>query len=214
MQKQLSGLSVLIMTMSASTTERCRLPRLNDFIIWDGEFIHILKFDVQEGRPLAVAKKREYIRKMLPPGAFSLICYCLMPNHFHFLIRQNTNLPVSKLVSKLCTGYSMVYNKKYKKTGNLLQSKFRAIRVDTDTYLLWLSAYIHNNPKTAGLVDDLQDYQFSSYLDYVGQRKGKLCDQSLILEMFKNDRQVYKKFVSESFDIIKKKKDLELLLLD
>src|SRR5579862_7327753 len=58
-------------------------------------------------------------RKALPSGAFSLLSYCLMPNHFHFLIKQNSNLPINALISKVCTSYSMCFNLKYKQTGSV-----------------------------------------------------------------------------------------------
>ena len=108
----------------------------------------------------------------------------------------------------------MYYNKKYNRVGSLCQDTYKAISVKNDSYLLWLSAYIHNNPKTDGLVKDPKDYPWSSYLDYVGLRQGTLCDQSLILGMMNNDRNAYKKFVEDSFLKIKKRKDLEHLFLD
>jgi putative transposase len=86
--------------------------------------------------------------------------------------------------------------------------------VEDDSQLLWLSAYIHQNPAVAGLVDDLKDYPYNSYIDYAGLREGKLSDQSFILGMLKDNRGLYKKFVIESFDKIKKRKDLEYILLD
>src|SRR5438067_2058748 len=59
-----------------------------------------------------------YIRKVLPSNAFSIINYALMPNHFHFCIKQNSELSISKLLLKVCTSYSKYFNKKYGKTGN------------------------------------------------------------------------------------------------
>lgn len=164
----------------------------------------------QEGRPLASG----YIRKTLPAGAFSLLAYVLMPNHFHFLIRQNSSLPISKLMAKVCTGYSMYFNKKYQRVGALLQSKFRAVLVNNDSYLLWLSAYIHQNPKVAGLVKNLRDYPFSSYLDYIELRNGVLVDKSLILRMMHSGPKSYEEFVEQSFNKIKEQKDLKTFLLD
>jgi len=182
-------------------------------------FLHRLKENLfpeqrtaplQEGRPLT---GHRYIRKTLPGGSFSLISYCLMPNHFHFLIRQNSSLPVSKLFAKVCTGYSMYFNRKYDRVGALVQSKFKAVLVDSDAYLTWLSAYIHNNPKTAGLIEKLENWQWSSYLDYMSFRQGKLCEKDVVLSQFKNFFE-YGKFVEESLEKIQKKKSLEHLLLD
>ncbi len=176
-------------------------------------------FPSPEVGPLGVASlvaeaHTPYIRKRLPPEAFTLLCYCLMPNHFHFLIKQNTTLPISKLIAKVCTSYSIHFNKKYGKVGNLFQNKFKAVLVTNDEQLMWTSSYIHNNPKTAGLVNDLKDYPWSSYQDYAGLRQGTLCDKSLIMNLFNTDITAYKKFMEDSFDIINSRKEIEHLLLD
>lgn len=168
---------------------------------------------LQGGKPSSFVKGKIYIRKTLPTGAFSLISYCLMPNHFHFLIRQNENLPISKLIAKLCTGYSMYFNKKTERVGSLFQGAFKAILVDSDSYLLWLTAYIHQNPTTAGLVKNPEDYQWSSYLDYIESRNGMLCAKDSVTGQFSNIAE-YRKFVEESFEKIKQRKELEYLLLD
>jgi putative transposase len=154
-----------------------------------------------------------YIRKTLPPNSFSLLAYCLMPNHFHFLIRQNTVLPVSKLISKVFTSYSKYFNAKYERVGHVFQDRFKAVLVVNDSQLTWLTAYIHQNPKVGGLVTNLRDYQWSSYLDYIGIRNGTLCDKSFILKMFTSSIE-YEKFVEVSYGAIKQRKDIELLLLD
>ncbi|MEK9209095.1 MAG: transposase, partial [Patescibacteria group bacterium] len=57
----------------------------------------------------------------LPPNSFSLISYCLMPNHFHLLLRQDRDIPTSKLIGKICTSYSMYFNKKYGRVGHVFQ---------------------------------------------------------------------------------------------
>ena len=146
----------------------------------------------------------------LPKNSFSIICYCLMPNHFHFLIRQNTKIPISNLISKLCTSYSMYFNKKYDRIGGLFQDQFKSILVEDDQYLLWLSAYIHQNPAIAGLVQNLNDYSYSSYTDYVNLKENPLVDKNLLLGMVEN----YEKFVLESFNKIKSQKNMQYLILE
>ena len=154
-----------------------------------------------------------YERKLLPAGAFTLVCYCLMPNHFHFLLRQNTELPISALMVKVCGGYSKYFNKKYARVGSLFQDQFKVAHVDDNSYLLWVSAYIHQNPKVAGLVADLTSYKFSSYLDYVGERNGTLCEKSIILEQFVDEKE-YCTFVDSAYESIRSRKDLDKLLID
>lgn len=166
------------------------------------------------GAPSLVGKI--YVRKSLPPNAFSLTCDCLIPNHFHLLIKQNSELPIGKLILKVCTGYSMYFNKKYDRVGSLFQDQFKAALVDDNSYLVWLSAYIHQNPKVAGLVDKPEDYKWSSYREFIKGERG-ICDKEIILSQFKSIDD-YKKFVDSSFEIIKSRKDLEKdlesLLLD
>ncbi len=163
-----------------------------------------------EDRPL----RSRYVPKSLPEGAYSLLSYCLMPNHFHFLIRQNSEFSLSKLWAKVFTSYCMYFNKKYDHVGALLQSKFKAVTVTSDAQLLWLSSYIHNNPLTANLVSNLQDWQWSSYLDYMDLRQGTLVDKNFILKIFNYNLRQYENFVYETGSKIRERKELEHLLLD
>ncbi|MCL5667091.1 MAG: transposase [Patescibacteria group bacterium] len=165
------------------------------------------------GAAIVAETHTPYKRKMLPPDSFSLLCYCLMPNHFHFLIRQEGVLEVRKLLAKVCTSYSKFFNQKYGRVGSLFQDAFKAISVENDPQLLWVSSYIHNNPKTANLVDNLTDYPWSSYLDYIGKRQGTLCDKEFILKMI-GGAEKYKRFAEDSFAKIKERKDCEGLFLD
>jgi REP element-mobilizing transposase RayT len=155
-----------------------------------------------------------YLRKLLPSGAFTLLAYCLMPNHFHFLVRQNTNLPVSKFILKVCGSYVKYFNLRHERVGSLYQDQYKAVRIENDAQLLWLSAYIHNNPKVAGLCKNLDDYTWSSYLDYFNSNSEAFVDKFFILKMVGSKPQQYQKFVSEAFDKIKERKGLNDLFLD
>lgn len=111
-----------------------------------------------------------------------IIVYCLMPNHFHLLIREKAEGGIAKFMAKLSTGYSMYFNKKNKRTGVLFEGRFKAKHVDTDEYLKYLFAYIHLNPvkiidpewKENRIADRttaqnyLKVYEYSSYFDYQG----------------------------------------------
>ena len=150
----------------------------------------------------------------LPKDAFSIVCYCLMPNHFHLLIRQNGEIPISMLINKVCSSYSRYFNKKYDHVGHLFQDRFKAVGVEDDKYLLWLSAYIHQNPKVAGLVDKIEDYKWSSYRNYVNLERVEICDSDIIMNRFSiND---YVTFVGDSYEAIKQNKVMDKveLLLD
>ncbi len=135
-----------------------------------------------------------YRRKSLPPDSFHLLSYCLMPNHFHILIKQNTDLPITKLVLKICTGYSKYFNKKYTRVGSIFQDKFKSVLIENNEQLLWTSFYIHTNPIKAEIVTDLNKYQWSSYPDYAGLRNGILCKKDLILNQFKSKESYLQEF--------------------
>jgi REP element-mobilizing transposase RayT len=106
--------------------------------------------------------------------------YCLMPNHFHLLIRAKSDNGTSVFMQKLQTAYTMYFNKKYERNGVLFQGPFKAEHADRDEYLKYLFSYIHLNPvklidllwKENGITGFqgtklfLNSYRYSSYLDY------------------------------------------------
>ena len=109
-----------------------------------------------------------------------IVAYCLMPNHFHLLIKVREENVVGKFMQKMLTAYTMYFNKKYERTGSLFQGKFKSSHVGDDRYLKYLFAYIHLNPvklidppwKENGITDKdaaekfLQKFKYSSFLDY------------------------------------------------
>lgn len=139
----------------------------------------------EQGRPLlSIMKENEREDTLVDIGV-----YCLMPNHFHLLLHEKTEGGITKFMSKLLTGYSMYFNKKYERTGSLFEGKFKAEHADKDQYLKYLFAYIHLNPikliesnwKEIGVTDIdrvkkyLKGYKYSSYADYLGEdREEKL----------------------------------------
>lgn len=100
--------------------------------------------------------------------------YCLMPNHFHILVRPLTEDGVSQYMRKLMTGYSMYFNKKYDRTGGLFEGRFKAKHADSDEYLKYLFSYIHLNPvslkqsdwKEIGIRNSQEAFDFVSQYDY------------------------------------------------
>lgn len=126
----------------------------------------------------------------------SIICYCLMPNHIHLLIRQNTDKPIYKFIQSLHTSYSMYFNKKYNKVGHIFQGRFMQKNIESDEYLLHLSRYIHLNPIIGGVVKKIEDYNWSSYDEYLRSLPSGICEKDLVLTFFpKSSYLGYKKFV-------------------
>jgi putative transposase len=120
--------------------------------------------------------------------------YCLMPNHFHILVTPVVEDGVSIFLGKLCTSYSMYFNKKYKRNGALFQGKFKSEWADSDPYLKYLFAYIHLNPvklldqtwKEEGIKDPEKAYafavsfQYSSLYDYINPMSPKRPEASIL----------------------------------
>ncbi len=142
-----------------------------------------------------------------------IICYSLLPNHYHFLLKQLQEDGIIKFLHKLGTGYSNFFNFKYKRSGSLFEGRFEDIHVKTDEYLIYLSGYINGNPEIHKIVK-AEDWPWSSYLDYLNLRDGTLCSKNIILDDFKNIDE-YKKYVNtvirESAQI---KKDVKKYLLE
>ena len=126
--------------------------------------------------------------------------YCLMPNHFHILIKQSGENGISKFMQKLLTAHSMYYNIKYERTGSLFEGKFKVEHLGEDRYLKYIFSYIHLNPvkliypnwKEEGLADKkrvitfLNKYTYSSFLDYteVNRQENAILDRSEFPDYF------------------------------
>lgn len=130
-----------------------------------------------------------------------LLGYCLMPNHFHLLLKQNTTDGMTKLLRRLCTSYSMYFNKKYERVGKLFQGAYKAAFIDRDEYLLHLSRYIHLNPVVDKVTPcqgcetctNASKYPFSSYSYYLGKKKAEWLKPEEILSYFKTARKTLPK---------------------
>lgn len=115
---------------------------------------------------------------------FKLHAFCLMPNHFHLLVEQCKNEPISKFILKICTSYTMYINKKYKRVGHLFQDRFKSNLIEDNPQLMWTSAYIHMNPVKDKLVNSPENYEWSSYKDYIGKRNLPITSTNLLIDIF------------------------------
>ena len=112
-----------------------------------------------------------------------IICYSLLPNHFHLMIKQVRNNGISVYMQKLMMGYTKYYNKKNNRTGALFQGPFKAVKIVTDEQMLHVSGYIHGNSEIHN-ISKANEWVWSSYLDYINKRDGTLCNNSVILNEF------------------------------
>lgn len=115
---------------------------------------------------------------------YELYAYCLMTNHVH-LILHDKNENLSKALQSLTVSYSSYWNKKYERVGHVFQDRFLSKNVETAEYLKSLCRYIHQNPQKGGIAR-LEEYQWSSYQEYI--RESKIIEKEQILLLF-NDKQ-------------------------
>jgi putative transposase len=122
-----------------------------------------------------------------------ILAWCLMPNHFHFLVYANNNAvqviedgsfkrqKFSQGIKQLLSSYTKAINKKHGRTGSLFQQKTKAICVldGERNHATVAFHYIHQNPMKSNLVEKMEDWEFSSFKDYTGMRNGNLCKQDL-----------------------------------
>lgn len=176
-------------------------------------FLKYLKESLSEpnknsGRKVVIKNQKNSVTFSATPrlpknflGEIKLLCYCLMPNHFHLLIYQKDRKSLETFTRSILTRYSKYFNRKYKRVGPLFQGRYKAIRINNDNYLLHLSRYIHLN--SAEYQKDLVK-TYSSYADYIGTKKTPWINTRKILDYFKQGKSndftkysSYKKFVED-----------------
>lgn len=141
-----------------------------------------------------------------------IVAFCLNPNHYHLIVKQIADKGVEKFMQKLGTSYTMYFNGKYKRSGSLFQGRFKSIHIDSNEYLLHLSAYVNKNYFIHGGSEKI--WLYSSELDYVGKRNGTLCYKNSVLDQFGNSFVEYEKFLNKSEDYFKERKELEKYVLE
>ncbi len=113
-----------------------------------------------------------------------IITYCLMPNHYHFLLYQDSERPVSDWLKSLFSGYVQRINRKYDRTGTLFERSAKPKLVTDDNYLIELIHYIHANPLKHNFVVNPIGWRYSSLPYYLNNEQNKLMSQRAILKYF------------------------------
>ncbi len=152
------------------------MPRRH-LIFQPGNYYHI--YNRGNNRQLIFFERENYLyflrqlRTYLIANGTDIIAYCLMPNHYHLLVYLQTD-NFSDLMQAFSGSYTKAINKRYQRVGSIFQGRFQALHVDREEYLLHLTRYIHLNPVEANLVEKAEDWEFSSYPEYLGLRGGTL----------------------------------------
>lgn len=145
-----------------------------------------------------------------------IISFCLMPNHFHLLVKQNEDGGISKLLSNFQNSYTRFFNTVHKRDGPIFLSRFKAIEIESEEQLLHVSRYIHLNPYVGSLVqslDNLRGYPWSSLKEYSDGNKSGILNYDSVMGQFKS-ADSYLKFVCDEAEYRRSLKRSEKLLLD
>ena len=187
------------------------------------------RFSTTDGSPTPISSTIDGSRASISikkrERLVEIVCFCLMPTHFHLILKQLIDKGISKFMHKLGTGYVNYFNGEQKRTGTLFEGRFKSILIENDEYLMHLSRYIHLNcidliePKWKengiknweNAVEFLRNYKWSSYLDYIGRDNvPSVIDNEFLLGYFDNKKEYSQFVVNWMHDDIKYIKGLTL----
>ncbi len=176
-------------------------------------FLQILKYyrsskskiSFSEFNALDEVKKEQILKKINIKKYYQIeiISYCLMPTHFHLLIKQRLDNGIVKCIANTINSFTRIFNLKEERKGPLFIPRFKAVLIRTEEQLKHLSRYIHLNPYSNGFVkniNELINFKWSSLKNYIYNFKDDLCNNKEILILFDNDKLRYKKFIQDNAD--------------
>jgi putative transposase len=156
--------------------------------------------------------QQDYIESIKDgPKSVEIVAYCLMPTHIHLILQQNNDNGITKYLTKTLNGFTRFFNLRHHRKGPLWESHFKSILVNTDEQLLHLTRYIHLNPTSAGLVKKPEEWQFSSYNEYLGKISNCLCWWQDVINL---DPKKYKKFINSRISYQKELSKIKSLLIE
>ena len=157
-----------------------------------GHYYHIFNrgadkraiFHEKENYLFLLRRVKKYARMF----RISVIAYCLMPNHYHFLLRQDEDDSIGTFMHRVFNSYVKAFNKHYGRQGTLFEARFKSLHVDNEHYLLQACLYIHANPVKDGFVTQPEAWPYSNYLEWIGERDGRLIDREFVKELYPNPK--------------------------
>lgn len=180
-------------------------------------YYHIYNRGVDKKRIFFNSENYAYLTSLIKryssKYSITVITYCLMPNHYHLLLRQAAEIPLSKFVNVLFNAYVQALNRQQGRSGPLFEGRFKHKWIDREEYLIHLCRYIHLNPVKAGLVTNPGDWPYSNYLEWVGEQHGSLTDHRFVDERFPN-RESYQQFVADEQDYLESQQNIEKYTFD
>lgn len=139
------------------------------------------------------------VENIIENRGIELVNFTLMPNHFHLTVREIKKGGTSRYMQKILNAYTKYFNAKYKNSGHLFQGPFRIVHIKDDKQLLYLSAYIHRNPREIKEWTNKEYlFPYSSYQDYINKNRwGELLKTNIVTEQF-SSAEKYESFVETS----------------
>ena len=183
-----------------------------------GRFINVLDYynnlTVSESFSKAIRRNVFTPQNLLYPKETPLlkfISYCVMPDHYHLLVKILKDYWLSKYMNNVESAFSHFFNIKFERKGPLWESNFKVVRITSNEQLLHVSRYIHLNPTSSSLVDKPEDWEFSSYRDFITDEK--------VLEIYLPEISIrnkihYRRFVEDQKDYQRKLKLIRNMILE
>lgn len=168
-------------------------------------------FNISHDERMKILEKVERENRKL----VEILSFCLMPNHFHLLLKQLLNNGITDFMSKFSNSYAKYFNTKHERIGPLFQGRFKAVHIQTDEQLIHVSRYIHLNPAVSSLIEaeQLKNYPWSSYPEFLGLTPTKISNKELVLSFFRS-KDKYEEFVMDQVDYGKKLNQIKHLTLE
>lgn len=134
---------------------------------------------------------------ILGEALVDIVGFCLMPNHFHLLLRERVDGNISRFMHRILVSYSKYFNLRRERRGHVFERTFNSKYLNDDNYLLRALAYVHLNPKDLNSWKRKeQNYEWSSFQDYAGENRwGKLLDTGSVFEYFENNKNALRRFI-------------------
>ncbi len=158
----------------------------------------MIAFNDAKKRDVLISRLRCQPRRSATP-LVKILCYAIMPNHYHFMLQQLVDGGIAKFMQRLGRGYTAYFNRQNDRTGSLWESEYKAVRVDSDAQLLHVSRYIHLNPlklffpnwKVCGVPNwgvansMLKNYRWSSYPHFLNSYRDEAVDTAILDDLFR-----------------------------
>lgn len=163
----------------------------------------VISFSKFKSLPIDTQNKIKHYLSFKKYFKVEILAYCLMPNHYHLLVKQILDKGIQKFMTDVSNSFTRFSNIKSHRKGPLFLPRFRSRSITSDEQLIHVSRYIHLNPYSAEIINNpakLQLYDWSSYKYYITNDESSLINTQLVLSLFNNSKSRYENFVRDHAD--------------